>query len=69
MTDEAKQGTGDAGWRPEEKGPDASGNPGDVHGDAGAAGEAEAKGRPDSGRDRTEAAAAAPPKPDRHDQM
>jgi hypothetical protein len=51
---EEKKGTGEPGWKPEEKSPDASGRAGSAK----AAGEAAPKGRPNDAREQTESAAA-----------
>lgn len=53
---ETGKGTGEPGWTEQEKGQDASGQPGNA--DAGAAGEARPKGRPSDERERSETAAA-----------
>jgi hypothetical protein len=50
---EEKKGTGEPGWKPEEKSPDASGQAGSAK----TAGEAAPKGRPNDARADTESAA------------
>lgn len=53
------KGTGEPGWTEQEKGQDASGQPGPAQGaDAGKAGDASPKGRPTDDREKTESAAA-----------
>jgi hypothetical protein len=65
--EDGKKGTGEPGWTPAEKGTDVA----EASGDAGAAGEAEPKGRPTGDREKSETAAArtdraAPPR-ERHE--
>jgi hypothetical protein len=53
------KGTGEPGWTEQEKGQDASGQPGTAQeADAGEAGDARPKGRPSDDREKTETAAA-----------